>query len=130
MEKDIERMIAAEDNPSQRAFLIVLNSINNALIENTAMTKEVSVKLESHLVNFSKHIKDEDEIMNKGRGAWKVIASVAGILQLLVFGYFSQMHSEVSLLQDFRQTQMQSNVSDELRISRLETLTTAAKPKE
>jgi hypothetical protein len=127
MEKDIESMIAAENSPSQRAFLIVLNSINNALVENTAMTKDVSEKLESHLVNFTQHIKEEDEIVNKGRGAWKIIASVAGLIQLLIFGYFSQMHSEINLLQEFRQTQMQSNVSDELRITRLEV---AAKIKE
>lgn len=78
---DIESMIAAEDDSKQRAFLIVLNSINNSLVANTSTIRDISEKLETHLTNFDTHTQNEEATLNKGRGAWRVIAAVLAQLQ-------------------------------------------------
>lgn len=80
---DIDTMIAAEDDPKQRAFLIVLNNINKSLVANTETIRDVSDKLEHHLEHFEQHTKDDEALRNKGLGAWKVLSVVIGLIQCL-----------------------------------------------
>lgn len=93
---DIEKMIMQEDDPKQRAFLIVLNSINNSLIANTDTIREVSDKLESHLEHFEAHTRAEDAMMNKGRGAWRVAAWVIGVAQIIGLGIWQQAKMDLA----------------------------------
>jgi hypothetical protein len=83
---DIEKMIASENDPRQRAFLIVLNSINFSLIANTRTITNVSDKLDRHLTNFEEHASSEAELINKGRGAWRIAAWILGAAQLVAMG--------------------------------------------
>lgn len=83
---DIEAMIAAENDPKQRAFLIVLNSINQSLEANTVVTSHLSSKFDSHLTAFEEKVKADAELLNQGKGAWKVIAWVLGGAQALLIG--------------------------------------------
>jgi len=92
---DIESMIMQEDDPKQRAFLIVLNSINNSLVANTETIREVSEKLETHLTHFEEHTRNEEALLNKGRGAWKVAAWVIGVVQVIGLGIWSQARDEI-----------------------------------
>lgn len=92
---DIENMILQEDDLKQRAFLIVLNSINKSLIANTDTIREVSEKLESHLENFDSHTREEDARLNKGRGAWKILAWVVGVAQIVALGIWNEARSEI-----------------------------------
>lgn len=95
--QDIENMILQEDDLKQRAFLIVLNSINNSLIANTETIREVSDKLEAHLEHFDTHTKAEEALMNKGRGMWKIAAWVIGVAQ--VAGLYIWQHAREDLSQ-------------------------------
>lgn len=92
---DIEKMIMQEDDPKQRAFLIVLNSINNSLVANTETIREVSDKLETHLENFENHSRTEEAMVNKGRGAWRVTAWVIGVAQIAGVFVWTQAREEV-----------------------------------
>lgn len=92
---DIEQMIVDEPDSKQRAFLVVLNSINQSLVANTALTQSVSNKLETHLTNFETHTKEEEALMNKGRGAWKVAAWVIGIAQMIGVAVWVDARSEL-----------------------------------
>lgn len=97
---DIEVMILEENDPKQRAFLIVLNSINQSLLANTALTHSVSTKLEEHLENFTEHAEKEEAIMNKGRGAWKVAAWVVGIAQVFAVMLWTDTRTTMITLAD------------------------------
>lgn len=92
---DIDNMILQEDDLKQRAFLIVLNSINKSLMANTETIREVSEKLESHLENFDSHTREEDARLNKGRGAWKILAWVVGVAQVMAIGIWNEARSEI-----------------------------------
>jgi len=92
---DIDAMIAQEDDSKQRAFLIVLNNINKSLVANTETIREVSDKLEQHLEHFDKHTREEEALMNKGRGAWRVATWVIGIAQVIGLGIWVQAREEL-----------------------------------
>lgn len=90
---DIQQMIIAEGDPRQRASLIVLHAISLSLEANTATVREISLKLEKHLVRFDNHATKEQELMNQGRGAWKVIAGVLTFAQAMVLLGLNAIHS-------------------------------------
>jgi hypothetical protein len=88
---DIESMIIGEQDPQQRAFLIVLNNINLALIANTKLAREVSEDnaalrgaFNEHVETFATHVQAVDAVKNKGRGAWQAGAALLVIVQALV----------------------------------------------
>jgi hypothetical protein len=93
---DITSMIAAEDDAKQRAFLIVLNSINMSLVANTATIRDISSKLETHLDNFEVHTAAEEALLNKGKGAWKVMAWVVGLVQSLALALWLTISADVN----------------------------------
>lgn len=81
---DIEAMIAAEDDPKQRSFLICLNSINASLMANTSATAQLASQFQEHIEAFEEKVVADEKIMNQGRGAWRVLAWVFGIAQAIV----------------------------------------------
>lgn len=93
---DLDHLIAQENDPKQRVFLILLNNLNGSLIENTKATANIGSKLDAHLTNFERYTKDKDEILNKGRGAWKVAAWVLGAAQVLAGVVWTEMRSELA----------------------------------
>lgn len=103
---DIDSMIAEENDPKQRAFLIVMNSINVSLLANTETIRDISIKLDTHLTNFEEHTATEDALLNRGRGMWKVTSWVLGASQAAVialslgaYNHLSGIDSAISVLQ-------------------------------
>lgn len=99
---DIERLIAIEDDPKQRALMIVLQSINRSLIANTISTQSTQIEVEQHrkdfvvhLANFERHAMNEEAIMNKGRGAWWVMAFVLSIVQAIAIYGWKESRDEI-----------------------------------
>ncbi len=126
---DIEAMIIKEDDPHQRAFLVVLNSINISLVANTRTVTDIGRKLEAHLVNFETHTKHEEALMNKGRGAWNILAWVLSIAQIGVIGAYVNMTNEISSLASQVHTHMVSSKEIETRIDSVENLMDLTKTK-
>lgn len=116
---DIEQMILNEDDPKQRAFLIVLNSINNSLIANTDTIRDVSEKLENHLTNFEEYTKTEEAMLNKGRGAWKVITWVISVVQIIGLGIWTDVRGD---LQNISETAAEAKIKLIQMDSRISTL--------
>lgn len=82
---DIESMIAAEEDPKARLQLMILNKINLALIANTNVTNLIRHDLDHHLEIFATRTKEQDALLNKGRGAWWIVSSGL-VLAQVVFG--------------------------------------------
>jgi hypothetical protein len=78
---DIDALIAAEDDPKQRGFLIILNSINSSMVANTEATRDLAIQFDNHLSAFEKKAATDAELLNQGRGAWKILAWVFGGVQ-------------------------------------------------
>ena len=80
---DISQMIAAENDPKQRASLIVLHAISLSLEANTTTVRDISTKLERHLETFATHTTTEQGLMNQGRGAMKIMIGVLALAQAI-----------------------------------------------
>ena len=117
---DIDQMIIDEPDAKQRAFLIVLNSINQSLIANTSTVRDISIKLEAHLDNFEVHVANEDAIMNRGRGAWKVMAWVLGLAQLVGVSLWLQIRGEFTAIDSILKTAHSEHAAYEVRLKNLE----------
>lgn len=81
-ELNIDALIAEENDPGKRTLLLLLSSLNANLIANTKTTEVVSSDLAALGSAFSVHAANEEALMNKGRGAWKVLATVMGLAQI------------------------------------------------
>ena len=126
---DIETMIIKEDDPQQRAFLVVMNSINISLVANTRTVTDIGRKLEAHLVNFETHTKHEEALMNKGKGAWNILAWVLSIAQIGVIGAYVNMTNGINSLASQVHTLMVSSKEIETRIDSVEHLMDLTKTK-
>jgi hypothetical protein len=100
--QEIEAMILEEDDKKYRTLLLVVQSLNNGIRENTAEQRRVwedfiefqrtmatqfseyRLKLDAHLVDYSQQI-------NKGKGVrmalgwgWKIVSGMAMALQAMI----------------------------------------------
>ncbi len=117
---DIDGMILEENDPKQRAFLIVLNSINNSLVANTKMTSDVANKLELHLEVYATHASQNEELLNKGRGAWRVAGWIVGIVQIIGLGIWTEAKVELSEINKAAQLQQAAMAAHNTRLAILE----------
>ena len=116
MSLDIDQMILEEEDKKQRAFLIVLNSINKSLIANTETIKEVSEKLDAHLTSYEQHVEQEDALLNKGRGAWKVMAWVISGVQVIGLGIWTMARGEIKEIHVMMQAEQKHLAQLESRV--------------
>lgn len=117
---DISQMIANEDDPKQRAFLIVLHSINQSLEANTTTVREISDKLEVHLEVYNTHTAEEQKLLNQGKGAWKIVAWVIGLAQLLATGAWVQQRTDMNALNATVHAELLTNSEIKGRVDTLE----------
>lgn len=113
---DIDQLIMQEDDPKQRAFLIVLNSINNSLIANTETIKDVSEKLDAHLTSYENHVEQEDALLNRGRGAWRVMAWVISGVQVIGLGIWAMAREEIKEIHVMMQAEQKQLAQLESRV--------------
>lgn len=99
---EIERLIAEENDPKVRLHLMVMNRINLSMIANTESTREVAAtvqmigtKLDNHLTHFEEHIRAEDAVINKGKGAWMIFAKVIACVQVIGLGIWGYAANEI-----------------------------------
>jgi len=124
---DIDQLIMQEDDPKQRSFLIVLNSINNSLIANTETIKDVSEKLDAHLTSYENHVEQEDALLNRGRGAWKVMAWVISGVQVIGLGIWAMAREEIKEIHVMLQAEQKQLAQLESRVLFVERVTDHSK---
>lgn len=95
---DINQLIADESDPKQRAFLIVLHNINLNLEANTKTIRDIGDRLEEHITKFTDHANNEHLMVAQGKGAWKVMAWVLGVAQLMVIGLWTTVKTDLASL--------------------------------
>lgn len=80
---EIADLIKMEDDPKNRAFLIILQNINLSLLANTQTVNDIDVQLKEHLIEFKNRTSREDALLNKGKGAWQVVSWLLGTMQVV-----------------------------------------------
>jgi hypothetical protein len=113
-------MIAEENDPKQRAFLIVMNTMNVNLVANTETIRVISSKLDGHLSNYDIQTKLEQEWVNKGKGMWKVLAWVLGIVQTVVLLVCVQLRTNLADIHTTLTIISQENAMQEARLNSMD----------
>ena len=95
-EEEILELARRENDPKDRAYLLLLLKINSNLEANTQATKDISSEIqthraefEQHRIEFRKHVTDEAALFNQGRGMWRVTAVVLTVMQVAAFSLAS-----------------------------------------
>lgn len=96
----IADLIEESNDPEKRALLIVLQSINLALVANTKTVNDIDEQLKAHLVLFNNHSKREEAMLNKGRGAWWVMSWTLGLIQVGMIWLMMGINHELKDLRD------------------------------
>lgn len=103
----IEDLLRDEQDARQRAYLLMLNSINQTLIANTEMHRNMAQKLDGHLRQFEVHLKNfeghaqaDEALLNKGRGLWIAIAWILGTAQVVVLSVWLGMTNDIQALRN------------------------------
>ena len=106
----IDDLIVATDDPKDKAFLLIMNKIATSLDTNTSLTRALADDFKSHTVAFSEHERKEMELINQGRGGFRVALVLLGVLQVVV-GFI--INNTLADIKDMRQevTQLQRDVS-------------------
>ena len=95
-QRDIEELIASENNPKIRLQLIVMNRINLSLIANTETINEIAEKLDAHLSVYNAQTIEQQALLNKGKGAWRIAAWILGIVQVVAVASWVDSRAEIT----------------------------------
>jgi hypothetical protein len=92
---DIEQLIKEEQDPKNRAILLVLSKIAASLVANTRLTENIDNRLQAHLQSYEARMVIDAENYNKALGGWKVIIWVLGVIQVIAFSLFTWLSAEI-----------------------------------
>jgi hypothetical protein len=106
VQQQIEELIVAASDPKDKAFLLIMNKIAVSLDTNTSLTQMLSDDFKSHTLAFSEHERKELELINQGRGGFRVALALLAVLQVVI-GFIitntltdiKSMRQEVTVLQ-------------------------------
>lgn len=131
---EIEHLIAQETDEKHRTLLLVVNSLNNSIRENTLAQREMQEsmrehqrKLEAHLEDYAERSQRTEAYINQGKGAkfaigvgWKIIAGLLMLVQALVIGIGTTLTTEVTTFRKAFEDNAVQHENMKLRISALE----------
>jgi hypothetical protein len=107
---EIERLIAAENDPKVRLQLMIINRLSLNICDVSLMMGEYGKKLDTHIDNFDIHLKNfetqtakQESIINKGKGVWLVIPGILGMAQVVVGWMLIAALDEVKILHTYDQ---------------------------
>lgn len=92
---EIERLIGEEEDAKIRLQLMILNKINLALIANTNVTNSIRHDLDQHLEIFAEQTRQQDALLNKGRGAWWWISGSLVLAQVVVGALWMTIRDDI-----------------------------------
>lgn len=117
---DIEEMISNEPDQRQRAQLMVLYNINLSLMANTRTIQDVKLDFDEHRTAYEERTAREAALMNRGIGAWKVIAWVLGLAQAVLLAGAGYVANDLREIHVYMQEGRTVNSLIEIRLKQLE----------
>lgn len=82
--EQIEDLIVETSDPKDKAFLLIMNKIAMSLETNTSLTRALSEDFKAHTIAFADHERKEMELINQGRGGFRVALVLLAALQVAV----------------------------------------------
>ena len=119
-QQHIEDLISGENDPKIRLQLMVMNRINLSLIANTQTTNDIATKLEMHVRSYEQTTESNTELLNKGRGAWKILVWVLSIAQLVLGGLWVESRKDIDINRSVMNSNYKSITELVIRVDNIE----------
>lgn len=117
---EIERLIQQENDPKARLHLMILNRISISLIANTQTINDVATKLDEHLTSYEEQSKNTAAAVNQGKGAWKVVSWVLGLVQVVGLGIWASVGADIKHIHESINASVVSDARLDARLSAIE----------
>lgn len=116
----IRTLIEEANDPKDRAILMVLANISDALSQQSETIVDVSSKLDLHLTRFEEQSREAERIINQGRGGIKAALWLLSIAQVVGIAFFTYAFQKFSDLQDFKSVSVTQHAVFENKLNTLE----------
>jgi hypothetical protein len=83
-QRQIEDMIKDEGDPRARAQLLILYQLSSNQTDSISIVRSLVEELKALRQEHEQHVKEEEELIQQGRGAWKAISSAWKILSIIL----------------------------------------------
>ena len=113
---EIEGLIRSEDDPKTRTLLVILSSMSAALQENTTSTKQLTDRLDLNTERFATHEREEQEVLNQIKGAWKVIVVVTILAQAVGVYVYNSVRQDMLLFSQAIADNHDKNVEQSVKL--------------
>jgi hypothetical protein len=80
---NIESMIAEENDPKTRMHLIILNNMNRTQVSMLESIQNLNSERIEPRKSFVAHEEDQQNIVNQGRGMWRILGWMLAIVQAI-----------------------------------------------
>jgi len=124
---DIEDLIENEQDRSKRTLLLLIHRISLSLYANTKATEKIERsmvengdKLDGHITNFEEHKRIEEGFINRGKGAWKILAWVLGIAQTIGVLIFLNVSADINQIHNVLENDKVQHVEFKSKIETIE----------
>lgn len=108
---EIGELIKQENDPKTRAILMVLQSINISLKENTKAVSDTDVELKALASDYRTRTAESEAMVNRGKGMWYILSAVLVVVQAGLIWLMLQSLDELKGLH-----QMDNNLSTRITI--------------
>ena len=95
---EIGELIKQENDPKTRAILMVLQSINISLKENTKAVSDTDVELKALASDYRTRTAESEAMVNRGKGMWYILSAVLVVVQVVLVKLMFQSINEVKEL--------------------------------
>jgi hypothetical protein len=109
LEQEILTLINQDNDPRDKAFLLILYRMHQSLAKNTEATMSTAHEIKRYGESFTLHTDEEERVRNQMRGGWRVV--VAGMtLVTILFSVIQFLGWQVI------SNHIQQNVASDLRL--------------
>jgi hypothetical protein len=126
-QSEIDELILQEDDKRQRAYLVLLNNINQSLIANTSLTQQNTMMLQDHIEDYQdhkdsyeRHTQSEALMVSEIKGAKRVLVYVFGAIQMIVVASVGWLITDLKDVHAHLAAVTVSDTATEIRMSELE----------
>ena len=91
IDSEIRELLVNAVSPSDKAYLLILLTIQQNLVSLNSAFLEHRDEFASHRIEFTAHVVEEQQLINRGMGAWLVMTVVLAFV-VSVGGWYISHH--------------------------------------
>lgn len=95
---ELFELIEKTEDKQQKAQLLVMLKMYDAIVENTKITKVAAKDIEDQKTTFKNHVDEEMKMVAKGQGMYRTSMFFLGIIQLILAAVIGSFYQDWKLM--------------------------------